>query len=402
MGETVKRELKAALPRWRATAWLADAGPDVPDDVRRALIRSLYSTLPIFLGGVINTVAVSGLIATRIPTTAFLTWFAMEVGLAIFRLGLLIISYRRSNAGLSTPTDIYLIAAVLWAASVGYGTFISMLSGDWVSAALACLSAAAMVGGICFRNYAAPRLVAIMILLSLGPCAIGAVMSGEWIMLVVMLQIPAYLYSMARAAYQLNRILVATYRAERENAHRASHDTLTGLLNRAGLADAVEERIRASHPAPVPAALFYVDLDGFKSVNDATGHAGGDLLLQHVAGQLREVAGPDDLVARLGGDEFVLISPLVDGSAASARGATIIAAISETPFVVEGQHVSIGVSVGVAFTGKLTPDLSTLMSAADTALYQAKALGRGRCVTASDSAGIQRRGTCGKLRLAAE
>src|SRR3546814_10525043 len=79
-------------------------------------------------------------------------------------------------------------------------SFISVLSGDWVAATLACLSSAAMVGGIAFRNFAAPRLVALMILLSLGPCAVGGAMSGQPILLVATFQIPFYLVSMTIAA----------------------------------------------------------------------------------------------------------------------------------------------------------------------------------------------------------
>src|SRR3546814_5370645 len=102
-------------------------------------------------------------------------------------------------------------------------SFISVLSGDWVAATLACLSSAAMVGGIAFRNFAAPRLVALMILLSLGPCAVGGAMSGQPILLVATFQIPFYLVSMTIAAFRLNRMLVATMRAEHANRHRARH-----------------------------------------------------------------------------------------------------------------------------------------------------------------------------------
>src|SRR3546814_4681127 len=99
-------------------------------------------------------------------------------------LCVLVADRRAAAKGAPTSTDLYIWLSVLWAASVGYGTFISVLSGDWVAATLACLSSAAMVGGIAFRNFAAPRLVALMILLSLGPCAVGGAMSGQPILLV--------------------------------------------------------------------------------------------------------------------------------------------------------------------------------------------------------------------------
>lgn len=371
-----------SLPRWRVNSWLVDAGQDVPADIRLALIKSLYGTLPIFAGGVINTVAVAGLIAARNPSPPFIGWLLLEAVLAVVRLAVLFISYRRGQAGQSTPTDLYLMLAVIWAASVGYGTFISITSGDWVSATLACLSAAAMVGGICFRNYGAPRLVGVMILLSLGPCALGAVLSGEPILLVVALQIPFYLISMAMAAYRLNGILLSTMRAERENDYRARHDALTGLLNRAGLVDALRSELPVAEAAGGTVVLFYLDLDGFKPINDAYGHAAGDRLLQLVARRLEDFAQRGDLVARLGGDEFVLLSTIENHAAAAVRGDAIIASVSGKAYDVGGTAMTIGVSVGAALVCDHGTNVETLLGAADAALYDAKQRGRGRCSVA--------------------
>src|SRR3546814_18474294 len=141
---------------------------------------------------------------------------------------------------------LYIWLSVLWAASVGYGTVISVLSGDWVAATLACLSSAAMVGGIAFRNFAAPRLVALMILLSLGPCAVGGAMSGQPILLVATFQIPFYLVTMTIAACRLNRMLVATIPAEQANPNRARPDHSTCLLNPNGQQQAFATT-RATH-----------------------------------------------------------------------------------------------------------------------------------------------------------
>ena len=119
-----------------------------------------------------------------------------------------------------------------------YGVLVSMASGDWVIATLACLSAAAMVGGICFRNFSTPRLAAAMIVLSLGTTIPGVILGGEPLLYLVLLQGPLYLGAMTAAAFALNKMLIATMRAERENKRRAKHDVLTGLLNREGLVEA--------------------------------------------------------------------------------------------------------------------------------------------------------------------
>src|SRR3990167_9450630 len=88
-----------SLPRWSITRWLVDAGPDVPTDIRVALIQSLYGTLPIFAGGVINTIAVSVLIAMRLPRPAILLWAALEILLCAARLFVLIFGRRAASRG---------------------------------------------------------------------------------------------------------------------------------------------------------------------------------------------------------------------------------------------------------------------------------------------------------------
>ncbi len=361
------------LPRWSLTRWLVEPGEDIPDSMRRTLLHSLYASLPIFAGGVLNTVAVSALVAARMHTTAAYLWVALEVLLAAARLPALVLGRKAIAQGRRGPTDIYISLAVLWAASVGYGTFMCVASGDWVAASLACLSAAAMVGGICFRNFGAPRLVAVMIGLSLGPCAVAAAFSGQPVLLLVMFQIPFYLISMSAAAFQLNRLLVRTMRAEMINDHHARHDPLTGLLNRSGLARWAEDRMGHGHGA---LAVFYLDLDWFKSINDTLGHKAGDTVLVGVAERLQQLAAGRGQVARLGGDEFVLVAEAVDRGGAELLKARISAAIADRGYFVDGQQVHVGASVGVALSEEHGEDLPILLEIADLALHHAKSSGR--------------------------
>ncbi len=376
------QNLVFSSPRWRLTRWLADAGPNVPDDIRNALIASLFGTLPIFAGGVINSVLLSGVIALRMDRPTFWAWFALEVALGIVRLAVLLRSFRAAAGARPTPTDLYLLLGVAWAASVGFGTFISMTNGDWVSATLACLSAAAMVGGICFRNFGAPRLSGVMTFASLGPTCLAAPFSGEPILIVTCIQIPFYLVSMSIAARKLNGLLVATMRAERENEHRARHDLLTGLSNRSGLMTAIDEG-EARAVVGLRVALLYLDLDGFKSVNDTYGHAAGDQLLRMAADRLRTLLRAGDVAARMGGDEFVIIARDLDRTQATRLGERLIREIG-CPYRLESGEVTIGVSVGVALTPDHGHDLSQLLDVADAALYQAKLKGKSKCELADD------------------
>lgn len=333
-------------------------------------MQSLYSALPIFAGGVLNTIAVSALIALRMQSPAAYVWVGLELLLAVVRLPTLIAGRQAVAQCRRGPADLYILLAVLWAASVGYGTFMCVVSGDWVAATLACLSAAAMVGGICFRNFGAPRLVAVMIGLSLGPCAIAAVLSGEWVLLLVVFQIPFYLVSMSAAAFQLNRQLVRTMRAELINDHHARHDPLTGLLNRGGLARWTESR------AGRELGVFYLDLNLFKNINDTLGHKAGDDVLVGVAKRLGEVSQEHVQVARLGGDEFVLVAEDIPPGDADALQRRISQAISEQPFFVAGKMVHVGASIGFAHSLEHGRDLACLLDAADAALYRAKSWSR--------------------------
>jgi diguanylate cyclase (GGDEF)-like protein len=152
--------------------------------------------------------------------------------------------------------------------------------------------------------------------------------------------------------------------------HQATHDTLTGLPNRALFRD----RLLAELPAAVPGAhlsVLFCDLDRFKQINDALGHAAGDELLRQVAARLRAVIRPCDTVGRLSGDEFAIILPaLVDPADAHGLAARVEECFAE-PFRLEGREIAVGTSVGVAVheAGATAEDL---MKQADAAMYRHK------------------------------
>lgn len=370
-----------SLPRWRLTRWLADTGPDVPMDIRFALVAGLFGTMPIFIAGVFNTVAVSLLVAIRIPTWPFILWCAFDILCCAARFAVLLIARRRAARHEPTPTDLYILLGVAWAAGIGFGAFISLTSGDWVAATLVCLTATAMVGGTCFRNFGAPRMAGVMIVLTLGPCTFATPFLSEPILLIGFVQLPFFIYSMSRAAFGLNTMLVATMQAEREHAFQAKHDMLTGLPNRVGLGQALDASL-TRYDGSRPLALIYLDLDGFKAVNDTHGHKAGDRLLQLVSDRLRRLVRSGDLVARIGGDEFIVLSEQVGGGPLKRLGDRIVREISHPYDLDDEIRVTIGASVGIARAPDHGLDLESLMSAADKALYQAKSTGKSRCVIA--------------------
>jgi diguanylate cyclase (GGDEF)-like protein len=371
-------------PRWRLTRWLLDAGRDVPPEIAVKLTGSLFSSLPVFFGGVFSTVLVSAVIAARIPRPQFIAWLVLEIVICSSRLTVLLRARDAASEARDTPTDLYVVLGLCWAGSVGYGTFISMVSGDWVVATLACMSSAAMVGGICFRNFGAPRFSAAMILLSLGPVPLGAIFAGEPILWVTLLQTPLYLFAMTASGYQLNANLVSTMRAEQDNERRARRDALTDLLNRNGLERAIEAKWAQRQSGTEQFALLYIDLDGFKAVNDRHGHAIGDRLLQKLSERLKTLVRSDDAAARVGGDEFVVFSEVGDRGSALSFAERVVEDLSTPLDLGDGLLApSVGACIGIALAPQHGRDMVSLLAAADVALYEAKSRGRSSCIVAS-------------------
>ncbi|HWM10169.1 MAG TPA: bifunctional diguanylate cyclase/phosphodiesterase, partial [Solirubrobacteraceae bacterium] len=163
--------------------------------------------------------------------------------------------------------------------------------------------------------------------------------------------------------------------AEARLRHQAYHDNLTGLANRALFAERVNEAIRARPDAPDSVAVLYVDLDGFKLVNDTLGHDAGDELLVHVAKRVRACLRGRDLAARLGGDEFaVLLEDLESPEGAEAIAERLRVSLRE-PAHIRGREFALRASVGLACGGD---DHDSLLRRADVAMYAAKSAGGDR------------------------
>jgi diguanylate cyclase (GGDEF)-like protein/PAS domain S-box-containing protein len=164
--------------------------------------------------------------------------------------------------------------------------------------------------------------------------------------------------------------------AQAELAHQAFHDGLTGLANRALFTDRVEQALLRQGPTGLCSAAIFLDLDGFKNVNDSLGHRAGDLLLREVAQRLELSVRSDDTVARLGGDEFaILIERSPDPVGESEAIAQRVLHALHAPMVLEGQSVTVSASLGIAVADEGTTSTSLLRDA-DIAMYRAKAAGR--------------------------
>ncbi|MEV4349031.1 EAL domain-containing protein [Actinoplanes sp. NPDC049596] len=169
-------------------------------------------------------------------------------------------------------------------------------------------------------------------------------------------------------AFRLNDML------QHRLSYEASHDSLTGLANRALFNKRVAEAVTGAGPG-TPVSIVLIDLDDFKTVNDTLGHATGDALLVHVAERMRAGVRPADTVARLGGDEFAILFDDCDGDDVDQVLTRIAAALLE-PAVIDGEPLTARASFGVV-DGRGGDDAGDLLRQADIAMYEAKARGEG-------------------------
>jgi len=187
--------------------------------------------------------------------------------------------------------------------------------------------------------------------------------------------------------------------------HLALHDPLCGLPNRIFFSERLEAMIEGVKDGAPPAAIFYIDLDHFKDVNDTLGHPIGDELIRSVTQRLTQSLRGDDLVARLGGDEFAVISSAGhDQATLETIGSRIIASLC-APYSINDQTIVIGASIGIAVINQHVGAVSDVMRHADMALYRAKNEGRNRaCIydTAMDDSLLKRKLVENDLRATIE
>ncbi len=183
---------------------------------------------------------------------------------------------------------------------------------------------------------------------------------------------------LSEANAQLKNEIASRQRSEERSQYLAYHDALTGLANRLLFREELESALRDAKAINETVAVLFIDLDGFKGVNDTLGHSVGDSLLKVLAGRMLDSLGDNVRIARLGGDEFAVMQT----SAKQPHSATLLAGqiveLIGLPCRIEGHTIGVSASIGISVSGPNADDVEYLLKSADLAMYRAKADGRGQ------------------------
>ena len=402
----------ATRPLWRKIASVIPRpGTDALDErVRRTLVRTLYTQPSTLAIGAFNGIAASGIAA----------YTSQSYPLVVASLVLSVIAVVRVWAAYALSADddgqstslleiTYEIGAFSYAFALGMIAAITLVVNAPASVEVLLIANATCYGvAICARNAGRPTIALGQLFLVCAPIIGAAIYISSLPYIALAATMVLLLPAMASITMNLFRELRNSIREAERNAELADKmrilartDVVTGLSNRAGLNHELVERFMAL-PDGQKAALFWIDLDRFKEVNDLLGHATGDRLLAEIATRLREASPPDAVIARFGGDEFVVFCEVGTRQDAERIASEVHAEIMR-PVRIDGNRMEVRASLGVSVLPDDGDDADKLMQSADLALYHAKANGRAQTCFFNESMSrdlIRRREIEAELRAA--
>ncbi|MDB5672614.1 MAG: hypothetical protein JWO25_3573 [Alphaproteobacteria bacterium] len=363
------------LPLLRAVGdWLTERARD--PELRDEMIASLIQRRPsVFISSVaIMAMSVAAAFAIGAPWT--LAWLTADLVLLAGRLHLSF-RYDRGGQGPSEGRGAVVMLTYLILIIFGAGCSALIATGPILLFAMAMISMMGVFVGLVSRWAAFPRLalLAIGLVAAMVGGGLGVRTGGG--LPFALFQFLLILGTTGAQTLQNHNTLLRMLRAERRNWLMARSDSLTGLGNRVSLVEAIESICAKLHADPTdPArhfALFYLDLDGFKAINDNFGHEAGDRLLASIAAVLTGLVTPRGTAFRVGGDEFVILAEGGLPAAAKLAG-RIIAAIPACQAEASRRRVTASIGITIASADRADPRI--LLAEADAALYFAK--GRGK------------------------
>jgi len=368
---------------------LSRSDQEITVRVRAALVESLYASPRSLVIGAVTSTTIGGVVAWA-AHDAWLAVCAVLIGLvAAMRIA---DALRGPDRAATAPTKAernelaYRLGALSYSGLLGLFGFLTLTRApDGVLQLLSVTTAIGYAAGIAGRNAGRPLIALTQLCSASLPLVAGLMIAFDPLKAVLGVVILLFVVAMMDITLQTyDTILKATIMSE-ENAALAAHhaalarrDDLTGLSNRTDFRERFEARLSAAIADQArKLALYWLDLDCFKEVNDTFGHLAGNALLATIAGRLRDRFGDTGVVARLGGDEFAVVYWVADRDEAAAIGAAILAEV-RMPVEHDGQSLRSSASIGVAVAIEDGREADTLLKNADLALYRAKESGRGR------------------------
>jgi diguanylate cyclase (GGDEF)-like protein len=362
-------------------AWLISGRRPQPAPIIQKLLLQSQAKLPTLVLAIAGTTLTVGIAAYFTGALWAYIWLGIDLSLNCARLTAVVSLQRATASGRDGNTTAPIVLALIWSVTFAIGCAMCVRSGDLVLTLLAGIVVAGLAGGISSRNAGTPRFGIAQICILILPTAVATIGSPIPNMGVVAVVCPIYAIGLAVIVLENYQLLLDLLHSENTNLRLASYDALTGLPNRMmkskRLDRLLSEKVSHSQDGRQPFTVFWLDLDGFKTINDRFGHAAGDHVLVAVANRLRDVVRGDDTIFRVGGDEFVVLLPTAAANEADAFASRVIERISE-PFDLGFEApFKIGVSIGSACFPRDGDTADALLLAADTAMYEAKRRGKG-------------------------
>lgn len=367
-----------SFPQFALISWFTKRSDLLDKSTQLKLLSGPFSSKPALIALGLNTLLICSVALYRNPTLLFLIWLCADVLIWVVRWSVLHRCNNLNKPPLTYATDLSLVLGLIWAAEIGIGTAACVISGDPILQVLACTSTVSMNGAIAMRNQGIPRYAFAQILLTDIPMKVSTLLQSEPMLRIFILQAPMYLIGLWVLLNHLYANLTSAYVAEAQSAHNAKHDSLTGLLNRSGVFCLLNGLLDTASQRQSTVGVLYLDLDGFKSINDRCGHAKGDEALIVLSNVLKNSIRVSDSAARIGGDEFIVVLKGASEASASLIAGRIIATLEGYCQTVESfKGLSVSVGIALAEPEQLTTATS-ILHRADVALYQAKMQGK-RC-----------------------
>lgn len=383
-----RRVAKAEVADRAGSRWWA-ATP-LPHAVYRDLVTPLFTMrMPIVGFGVLFAL-VSILILQRWADPVILLLCISAAIVTIVRL-LIIAAYNKAGAGSQSIEDLshwehrYALFTFLFALLLA-GLNVRVLM---VHEPLMLIGTVSLVftfgAGVVSRTSCRPRVCIGSLLIAVVPTALAMLwhgtlsdqqrLHGEFFALFGLLLLAVLAMSLDSVRH-LYAAMLEQLITKHDLAKLARVDALTGLPNRLMLRDAYHTGVEGAERTGTQLAIHYLDLDGFKAINDRFGHPSGDRMLRQVAARLLATIRAKDVVVRLGGDEFIVMQAGVNHrDEAELLGRRIIKQLSDV-YVIDGVEMRISASIGIALASSFATDLDDLIASADAALYKSKALGK--------------------------